>query len=63
MMWKRMLAWLRPPRSDDEIKAAAWRETERLKAELKRLDIRIELATRRSIEELEHELRQQTAQQ
>jgi hypothetical protein len=61
-MWKRMLARLRTPSPDDEIKEAAWRETERLKAELKRLDIRIELATHRSIEELEHELRQQTAQ-
>lgn len=58
-----MWSWLRPLQSDDEIKAAAWRETERLKAELMRLDIRIELATHRSIEELEDDLRQQTAQQ
>lgn len=63
MMWKRMLQRLRPAKSDDDLKIAAWRETERLKAELRRLDIRIELATHRTIEELEDELRKPTARQ
>jgi hypothetical protein len=39
------------------LKAAAMRETERLMAELERMDIRIEFATHRMIEELEQELR------
>lgn len=60
MMWRRMLARLRPTRGDDEVKAAAVRETERLKAELERMDIRIEMATRRTIQELEQELREVT---
>lgn len=56
-MWRRMLhRWLLDP-SDDELKAAAQRETERLRQELERLDVRVELATFRRVEELEQELR------
>jgi hypothetical protein len=57
MRWMHMLQRLRPPRTDDDLKAAAMRETERLMAELERMDIRIEFATHRMIEELEQELR------
>jgi hypothetical protein len=52
-----MLRRIFPTTDDDEVKAAALRETERLKAELERMDIRIEMATHRTIEELERELR------
>lgn len=55
-MWKRMLARFRPKPSDDELKAAAQRETQRLMAELERMNIRIELAMHREIKQLEHEL-------
>lgn len=61
-MWKRMLHRWFPEPSDDELKAAAHRETERLKAELERLDIRVELATHHTIERLEQELRRLTPQ-
>lgn len=61
-MWKRMLRRWVPEPSDDELKAAAYREMERLKAELERMDVRVELATRRTIERLERELRELTPQ-
>lgn len=57
-MWKRMLQKLFPPHTDEPLKAAARRETDRLKAELMRMDIRIELTTRRAIEQLEQQLRE-----
>lgn len=57
-----MLAWcpLKPVAAmrDDEVKAAAMRETERMTMELRRLGITVELATHRTIDELERDLRQ-----
>jgi hypothetical protein len=63
MWWQRMIARWFPGPSDDELKAAARRETERLQAELERMDVRIELATHRSIQELERELREMRTMQ
>ena len=61
-MWKRMLRRWMPEPSDEELKVAAYREIERLKAELERMDVRVELATHRTIERLERELRELTPQ-
>lgn len=52
-----MLKRIRHQPTDDELKAAARRETERLKAELARQGIRFEMATHRTISNLEEELR------
>lgn len=57
VMWKWMLERLRHPPTDEELKAAARRETDRLKAELARQGIRFEMATHHTINNLEHELR------
>lgn len=62
MMWKRMLQRFRPELTDDALKQAARQETERLQAELARMEIRIEMATHRRIEDLERELREMTPQ-
>lgn len=55
-MW--MFERLRRPPTDEELKAAARRETDRLKAELARQGIRVEMATLRTIDDLEQQLRQ-----
>lgn len=57
MMWKQMLERFRPRRTDEDLKAAALRETERLKAQLEQYGIQVELATHYTIETLERELR------
>lgn len=57
-MWERMLAQFRRKPTVDETKAAALRETERMTMELRRLGITVELATHRTIDELERDLRQ-----
>lgn len=54
-----MLQRFRPAPTDDALKAAAVAETARIKAELERMDIRIEMATHRTIAEMEQQLRQQ----
>lgn len=52
-----MLAVFRRKPTDAELKEAARRETERLKAELARQGIRVEMATHMTINSLAQELR------
>lgn len=56
-MWGRMFGLFRRPPSDDELKDAARRATERMRAELARQGISVEMATHRKIDDLEQELR------
>lgn len=56
-MLRRMLQRWFPRRSDDELKEAARRETDRLRAELTRQGIRVEMATQRTLDDLESQLR------
>lgn len=57
-----MLARFRPQRTDEDLKAAAQRETDRLKAQLEQYGIQVELATHYTIESLERELRASAAE-
>lgn len=56
-MLREMLRKLWGLQSNDELLDAARRETQKLEAELERMDIRIEMATHRTAEELERDLR------
>lgn len=57
MILRRMLrGWFKAP-TDDELKAAARRRLALEQAELARQGIRVEMATERTIEEIERDLR------
>lgn len=53
MWWQRMFnKWLQPPEEDRALKEAALRETERIIADVRSLDLRIERAARRPMDEI-----------